>query len=132
VAGTLPAFPSGFDAANRTLRIDVGGVALNFTIDDKGKAKSNDGSVMLKLKPATRDKATKKLIFQGGPIAYKILMKNGSYASAWTDEGVNSATDAKNAALNFGVRMPFAGTIYTATVPVFYSGKAGKSGAIKN
>jgi hypothetical protein len=85
----------------------------------------------LKLKPSIRNKATKKVEFLGGPIQFKASLKKGTWAGAWSDDGIDSAADAKNAALPMTVTVILNGVVYRETVTSLYSGKSGKNGRFK-
>ena len=131
LSGVLPALPAGFDPSGKPIVLNIGGVLANFTLNAKGMAKTADGAFQLKLK-MTRDKATKKSSFKGGDAPFKIALKKGSYAAAWADEGVSSATSIKKKPLTIAVSMTLGGVMYVAAENVFATIAAEKTGRIKN
>ena len=112
LAGVLPNLPAFFDPAGQVLALNAGGVALSFTLDANGRGKSANGSVTLKLKPAKRDKATKKLVFQGGNAPYSVTLRHGTWANAW------SLAPGASDKMTMAVTIQFAGNTYISSVTV--------------
>src|SRR6185295_17788948 len=63
IAGVLPNLPAGFSPSGQAFVLNIGGATATFTLDAKGRAKSTQGTVSLKLK-MVRDKTTQKINFQ--------------------------------------------------------------------
>jgi hypothetical protein len=130
ISGTLPAFPALFDPTGLTFTINAGGAQTSFLIDDKAKSKNDHGSLTLKLKPSKRNKSTKKIEFQGGPLAFSAKLIAGNWTTAWSDEGANPAADAKKQPLTMTVDVHFDGTVYRASIAATYSAKAASAGKL--
>ena len=130
LSGILPGLPALFDPTGLTLTINAGGAQASFVIDAKARSKNEHGSLALKLKPAKRNKATKKMEFQGGDVAFSAKLIAGSWSTAWSDEGVNPAADAKKQPLTMTVDVHFNGTVYRASIAASYSAKANTAGKL--
>ena len=124
ITGVLPNLPTTFTAAGKVLVLNVDGVSVSFTLDAKGKAKSAQGSITLKLK-TKRDKATKKVLFIGGDVPFTAKIQKGAFAATWNFDP--NATVVKSS-IQFPVTLQLDGNTYAATVAVSYSAKA-KTGA---
>lgn len=129
-SGVLPGLPVGFDPNGAVASVNIGGAVATFVLDGKGRAKNDAGSFTLKLK-RVRNKVTKTSAFSGGDAPFTLKISKGTWADDWSDEGVNAATDAKNAALPIVVDLAFGGRVYTAVADTLYSAKAEKSGHFK-
>lgn len=130
LSGIFPSLPALFDPTGLTLTVNAGGAQAGFLIDEKARSKNDLGTVALKLKPAKRNKATKKMEFQGGPVAFSAKLVGGSWSSAWADEGVIPAADAKKQPLTMTVDVHFNNTVYRASIAATYSAKANAGGKI--
>jgi hypothetical protein len=119
-SGTFPALPSGFDTTAMSAEILFGSVSFPLTLNSKGMGKSANANLALKLKPSIRDKATKKIVFTGGDVAFKASI---SHASLGLD--VTALLASGTAELPISVIL--GGTVYDARVSVSVA-KAGKGG----
>jgi hypothetical protein len=131
IAGIIPNLAPLFEAGGKSLLLDIGGNTVVFTLDEKGRGKNTQGSVMLKLKPAKRNKTTKKLEFQGGPVAFSAKVRNVDWADEWLDDGFEPGADAKKVPQDMAVELWLDGKVYTATVTGSYTAKAEKGGRLK-
>lgn len=131
LSGKVLGLPLGYDPANSTAMLNAGGASVTFLLDAKGRGKSNGSTFSLSLKPSKRDKATKKVVFQGGDAAFKAKLSKGDWSDDWSDEGVK-ADFSGTAALAMELRLSLGGKLYGVTLNATYSGKAGKSGRFKN
>jgi PKD repeat protein len=128
VSGTIPNLPKLFDPTGQTLIVNVSGASVTFTLDSKGRGKTAQGSIALKLKPSVRNKATSKMEFQGGNVTFTLKLQHGTWAAAW---GMNSASTVSNSPMPLDAQIQLAGNTYDAPVTVQYSGKAHVSGKFK-
>jgi hypothetical protein len=127
--GTLPTLSSGFSSLDQKISLNVQGVVLSFTLDGKGKAKTTNAQLALKLKKI-RDKATKKTSFATSAVPFMLKLKRSALRNAWSNAGVVDTT-TKNASVSLTIDLVFSGRVYTATVGTLYSAKAGSSGKLK-
>jgi len=115
--------PGGFTVANQKCFVDVGGVVRAFTLSEKGKAGTSSESLKLSVKK-------KKSLVPAQAAPFQINLKNGTFASTLTDEGLtNETTRAKS--VNVPVTFLFNGQEFRKTQPQSYSAKAGSSGKTK-
>jgi len=126
-SGVLPGIPAGFNPLGAVMGIDAGGAKASITLDAKGRGKTANASVGLKLK-FVKNKTTKKSSFLGGDVPVKGSLKAGSWADEWADDGLTGAADAKKAPMTVPVVIAFNGRLYGTTVTGVYSAKTGKSG----
>jgi hypothetical protein len=125
VTGIIPGVPAHFDPTGQTLGLNIGGAIVSFALDSKGRGKSPNGTLSLKLKPSIRDKTTKKLDFQGGNVTFTAKIKNGTWAATW---GLSSSTTAENMPVT--VTITLGGNNYLANATVKYTPAKG-SGKFK-
>ncbi len=125
-SGSIPNVPKGFTTLGKTLSVNYGGALATFTLDAKGKAHSNNGSVTLKFK-SLKDKATKQLIFQGGTVGFQIKLTNGTWVTTWGMDPNATTTGTK--VMTATIQLD--GTLYGAVTNVKYSGKAKVGGKFK-
>ncbi|MDL5054125.1 Calx-beta domain-containing protein [Oscillatoria laete-virens NRMC-F 0139] len=130
IQGILPGLPELFDPKNARVAIDVGGAKVDFALNAKGLAKGKSGSIRLKLK-FVKSKITKKKEFKGGDVPFVAKLLAGTWSDDWADEGVNPSISEKAKPMSIVVDLPFAGKVYTATVPTVYSSKATKGARFK-
>lgn len=128
IQGVLPKLPANLDVSTKDIVINVGGAILTFTLDTKGKGKSDQGNAALSLKPSKRNKTTKKVDFLGGDVAFKIKMAKGTWSDDWTDEGILTTLETKGAPAPFVLNLTLGGKPFAATVTTTYKGKADKGG----
>lgn len=128
--GVIPGMPPLFDPAGKLVSMSVGGVPVVFALDAKGRGKTPQGALQLKLK-GKRNKTTKKFEFAGGDVPFKVALKNGKWAAAWASLGIDGTADAAKRPVTMNVDLAINGKTYTAAVSVSYSAKAGKSGTLK-
>jgi len=128
ILGTLPKLPANLDVSTKDVVINVGGAILTFTLDAKGKGKSDQGNAALSLKPSKRNKTTKKLDFLGGDVVFKIKMAKGTWSDDWADEGILTTLETKSTPVPFVINLTLGGKPFTATVTTTYKGKADKGG----
>lgn len=127
LSGVIPNLPAFFNPKDVIIALDVGGVPCEFRLNAKGCAKTADGAFQMKLK-FKRNKTTKQLEFLGGNAPFKAMRKNGAFAGAWLDEGVDPNVTVKKQASSLTVDLRGTGRIHTAAIATAYTGKAGKSG----
>jgi hypothetical protein len=127
LSGTIPNLASPFNPAGQTLSLNVGGAIVNFTLDGKGKGKTAQGSIALKLKKSKGSKGS-KATFLGGNIPFKAALKGGTWAATW---GMNPAVNAKNQPMTMTIALTLNGVLYDAVVTVKYSAKATVGGKFK-
>jgi PKD repeat protein len=132
LTGSIPNVAPGFNPSGVVVLLNVGGAQAVFTLNAKGKVKSSNGSLMLKLKPSTLNKPAKKIEFQGGPVRFTAKLTHGSWADDWAADGVVQTGAAKGAVLTMPVSLSLGGTLYSTPVSITYSGKAGSGGKFKN
>jgi len=128
ISGVL-SLPAGILPLGMSLVVDVGGAVETWVLDGKGRAKSAQGSVALKLK-RIRDRATKAVSFAGGAVPFSAKLR-GSYNAAWADEGFAGTSDVKSAVAALGVRVTLDGVVYGTTANTKFSTKAGNSCVFK-
>ena len=122
LAGAL-LVPAGFNVAGAPVTVDVGGVEKTFTLDAKGKAKVGNDSFSIKVK-------AKKGVVLEQVAKFKFATKKGTFAPAFVDENFTSRDAKKEPGAVVGVVQ--VGDLYAqSTLPVLYTGKAGKSGSVK-
>ena len=119
-SGTLP-IAAGFNPANKTAIIDVGGVVKSVTLDPKGKSPKGNNSFKLTIK------ATKGVV-AAQTAKYGVKLSKGDFAAALADEGLTNA-DATKANKSVVVRLIFGGVIYEHAQTVIYSAKESKTGS---
>ncbi len=130
LSGILLGLPAGFTPSGQTVLLDVGGVTSTFVLNAKGSAKSASGTFQLKLK-TTRDPVSKKTVFKGGNGPFKAMLKHGSFAAAWSHEGISTTTSVKSMPVTMGVTLTLNGVTYVAQIKAVATLAAGKSGHIK-
>jgi len=128
--GTITDLPAMFNPNGVAVLLNVGGATAPFTLNERGQARSEQGSFALKLK-LTRDKATKTKFFAGGSATFSAKLAKGTWSDDWADEGLNPASDTKNVPTNLNVRITLNGQMYGVTIQALSSTKAGKTGAFK-
>jgi|GEM_PF-1311032 len=131
VSGAIPNLPALFDPAGKRIRIDIGGAVAEFLLSVKGKGKSEQGSVALRLQPSKRNKLTRKKEFSGGEVGFKISLKNGAFGAAWLNDGFDPALDAAKQPLQISVDLNFNSNRYASMENIRYSARAKKSGNFK-
>ncbi|MHC4473099.1 MAG: PKD domain-containing protein, partial [Planctomycetota bacterium] len=110
--------PQDFTPGGKSFQLDVGGATATFTMDEKGKAKTDTGKLKLKFNK------------KKGLWSFKLKLKKSSLADEWADEGlVNS--DVAGVEVKLRTVLTVDGTIFIKTTTVTYKGKAGKSGKVK-
>jgi PKD repeat protein len=102
-----------------TVHIDVAGVAFDATLDSKGRAKVDGGSVKL-----TRKRGGK------GATALSLSVARSSVAAALADNGVISE-NAKNKAVSLPVIITIGDNTFTGLYAGTYSARSGKVGRVK-
>jgi uncharacterized protein (TIGR03790 family) len=132
ISGIIPTLPAGFDPAGVTVRLDIGGARVDFTLDARGKAHNVNGTLALNLKPAKRDRATRKLVFQGGDVAFKAKLSKGTWSDDWADEGIDPNATMSNTPMTLKVNFNIGGKVYVAVAHCSYMSKPAKSGVFKN
>lgn len=115
--GRLTELDTAFVAANAEVSVEVAGVRKTWTLDDKGKAKTLDGTVRLKL--------SKKLGW-----TFTAKFAKGDYAATWDDAGLTDG-DFKNAPHTVTVIVEVGGAAYGQDRDVLYTAKTGKTGRAK-
>jgi hypothetical protein len=117
VSGTIPTLitklPSGTVVA-----IDIGGATASFTLDAKGRAKNESGTLTLKL-------------LRSGGTAFSVRITNATLASHWQDEGIDPAMTTKNAPISIAFTLTAGAATYTTTVIAAYTGRANMGGKLK-
>ena len=127
VQGTLPNIPASFLPKGATLSFDCGGARCDFTLDAKGHGKSAHGTIALLFK-LKKNAATKKPAFAGGNVPFKALLKNGAWANAWSNAGLDLTQPAGTFTLP--ATLTLNGQDYVATLTVKYKGKQNVGGTM--
>jgi hypothetical protein len=114
--GLLPAVPA--PGANAVAILDVGGLSNVFKLSAKGAARTAAGKFSL------TGKANK-------PLVLKAQLK-GSLATIWTENGIVSNTDEKNAQRHVSIELICAGKSYAASIAVQVSARKDRGARLKN
>jgi len=130
-SGILPSLPAKTNFASTLLKVDAGGATEVFSLSDKGKGVTPNGSVQLKLK-FTTNRLTRIKEFVGGPVPFKITLKFGTWSDDWADEGISPAATVIGQPASMNVDITFNGRVYTASVNTLFSAKANLMGKFKN
>ncbi len=128
ITGSIPGVPKGFDPTGKTMVVSVSGASTTFTLKSTGQAKSSNGMAKLRFKPALRDKVLKKMIFQGGPVAFTIKLANGNWAAGWGMDPTAAATGTTT--LTSTITLD--GVVYAAPTTVTYSTNPKSGGKFKH
>jgi hypothetical protein len=128
IAGVLPNLPKLFDPTGQTLVLNIDGASVSFTLDSKGRGKTGNGSIALKLKPSKRNPVTKKLEFQGGNVTFAAKIMNGTWATVW---GLDPKAALSNVSMSIPATIVLSGNTYVVTVTTTYSDKPGVGGKFK-
>jgi PKD repeat protein len=130
VAGVIPGLPALFDPTHQIVTMSLGGAQTTVTLDAKGRGKSGDAAVQMKLK-SKRNKATKKVEFLGGNVPFKVSVRNGDWADDWAALGIDRTQNSAKIGIVFTVDLNLAGATYISDVNAVYSAKAGRQGVFK-
>jgi len=116
----LLALPSGFNASNVTLLIDVGGIAKKLTLNARGQAKLGNDS--FQLRPVKRGLAA--------PAAAKFSLSfsKGAFAGMLDASSGLSNADLAPVQRNVAISLAFGTGVQQKTQVLSYSAKKGKSG----
>ncbi|MCY3024154.1 MAG: C25 family cysteine peptidase [Planctomycetota bacterium] len=117
IAGRLQGLPRNLTTDGMLVRVSAGGAERGFTLSHNGLGKLVRSRLSL-ARPNRR-----------GERAYCALLA-GTFSSAWSNAGF-VATDCRRARLSLDIEMDVGGTLYRATVPVWYSAKARASGTFR-
>ena len=115
ILGVIPNVPVSFNPSGQIATLNIGGAEVIFTLDAKGRGKSAEGSIALKLKSRARAQFVAKI-------------QNGTWAAVW---GLNPAAGAINAPLQVAVSIELDGGTYASTVTVSMNAKAGAGATFK-
>jgi len=115
IAGRLP-IPDGFSVPLQPVIVDVGGIAVAFSLDARGHS-TPKGDHSFKLNVKTKDGLSK----------YSCKLSKGSYAAKLAALNFSN-TAVKNAFLAIPVTVYYGETSFTHTAFLTYSAKPGKSG----
>lgn len=115
--GRLTELDAAFAIANAAVSVEVAGVRKTWTLDEKGKAKTIDGTVRFKL--------SKKLGW-----TFTAKFAKGDYAATWDASGLTDG-DFKNAPRSVTVIVEVGGAAYGQDRDVLYTAKTGKTGRAK-
>jgi hypothetical protein len=127
-SGSIPNVAALFNPKGTTAVVTINGASVNFTLDAHGHARSDNGTLALKIL-GKRNKTTHQLEFQGGNVPFTFSLKNGTWASTWK---LDPASTAKTLTASSDVTVQLASQPYTATVPITYQIKPGVGGSFKN
>jgi hypothetical protein len=120
VSGVIPGVAKGFVPAGVVFSIDVSGATQSFTLDSKGKSKTANGTLALKLPHSKQG-------FPGGSVPFSVKLINGAWAAGWN----MAPSDAKSSTpVTLAVNVGFLGQEYATTVTVSYFPKT-KNGKFK-
>jgi PKD repeat protein len=81
-SGLIPGLPAGFDPTGVQVTLKIGAATVLFTLDAKGRAHNDSGSIALTLK-GKRDPKTKKTVFSGGAAPVKGKIAHGTWWQTW-------------------------------------------------
>jgi PKD repeat protein len=119
LSGLLP-IPAGFNPANQQVIVDVGGVAVAFTLNGKSQAKEGNDTFAVGIKAVKGTVAKQNAKFSA-------KLSKGTYTAALAYFGLTNS-NANKAAHNVSVTVYFDLQVLQATQPVEYTAKYGKSG----
>jgi PKD repeat protein len=122
VSGALQ-IPAGFNPANQSLILDVGGVATLFVLDDKGNCKNSAGTFKLTFKSV-------KGLVAAQTAKFSAALNKGSFQTALANQGLTDATVSK-AGRNVWVGVYFNLQIFAKVQTVSYTAKHLQSGSAK-
>jgi len=127
IAGALPDVPKLLEFSGQPFVVMIDGMSARFTLDAKGRAHEESGTVAFKLK-SIRNKQTKKREFAGGAVPFKVRLKRGTW---WDELGMDPKAGANKIAKQFEANIAFNGRVYSAIADGVYSAKADKAGSFK-
>jgi hypothetical protein len=116
LAGSVP-LAAGFAPTGKTVQLDVGGVALSFTLNKKGAGAASGGKLKLNVKKGT----------------FKVALK-GAFAGSLADENLTGGSDVPKPgqARTVDVSLTVDGTTRLKHEGLTYVAKAGKKGTAKS
>ena len=127
VQGTIE-IPEGFDPNGASVKVDISGVFAEFTLDAKGKAKTDVSGAkgkkfMLKLK-------FKKRVLQTGDVKFKLMFKKGNFQETWAEYGaINEDIEHK---ISIPVKITTSTHVYTDALVGNYKGEEHRARVRKN
>jgi uncharacterized repeat protein (TIGR01451 family) len=104
----------GLDPVGQRVAVDVGGVVLDATLDERGRFKAVNDSLKVR---ARRD----------GSWKLHMRRRSGDWATSFADEGLDAGSHRK-LPVEVGIRATVAGETYESTPELSYSSKAGVRG----
>jgi len=130
-SAVLPAQPAKLDPTDKTIIVDIDGARESIPLTVKGKGKTLNASVTLKLKPSKKNPLTKKVEFLGGPVPIKVTLSKGSWVDDWLEDGIDPDQSATNGSVTFTVGVIFNDALYRKDVETTFKSKAKKGGSFK-
>ncbi len=118
VEGVLHEIPAGWHPQGKMVIVDVGGVEASFTLDGRGRARTNLGSLRLRL-PRRHGE------FAGGAVAFRLRLK-GDLANEWVDEGVLGDSDESGSTVRLRVEIVIDQQRFTADLNTLLQVEAGR------
>ncbi|MCS7048681.1 MAG: hypothetical protein NZ483_05235 [Verrucomicrobiae bacterium] len=107
-----------FAPTGKVVAVNIGGVALEFTLDAKGKARLAGGTSFTMKKSKTA--------------GWSVIIKlgKGSYSASWTDDGLTNET-VSNKTVILPVTVTVAGQTFNASKQLLYRATANKGGSAR-
>ncbi|HUI06318.1 MAG TPA: immunoglobulin domain-containing protein [Verrucomicrobiae bacterium] len=119
LTGTFVPCP-GFDPADKTLVVDIGGAQIGFALDAKGRGRYGSCTCRMRY-----DKSA-------GAWRFTAKLKNGTWQALWDVHGLHNTTVPKP---GVGASMPVVLLVgdegFAADLPLIYKARAGKSGSAR-
>jgi hypothetical protein len=112
--------PAGFVVAGRMVRVDVGGIARTFVLDDRGKAMSDGAQLKFAVK-------TKRGVVEAQDAKLSFKASNGDFQVDLADEGLVNATIAATS-VTVRIDLTLDGHLYAKPQVLAYKAKQGKTG----
>ena len=123
LTGTIRVAPNAV-ISGQVVTLNVGGVTKTYTLDENGGSNAVDNEMF---KIFIKHKADN---VGSADVKFYLLATNGSFQSAWKDEGMIDA-DADRQSLKVKVTLTFLGNVYTATLTQQYNASKGKKGKMR-
>lgn len=117
VSGSIATLPTSSVVKGAHVSVDVGAAIVDFVLDDKGRAKSKNGTLRLTLN-------TKKTW------SFQVAVKSGQWVSDWADGGVANTT-IKAESLEIPVTFTIDGHTYGGSKKTLFTSHAMRSGIAK-
>lgn len=115
--------PENFVVEGATLNANIGGVIKTFTLDARGKGRSNNDQAQLTVK-------TSHGAVRAQQAKLSLKFNKGTFGALLADDGLLNQT-VTNTLVSLPIEIEMAGKMFAKTQALKYSAKAGKSGSAK-